>query len=100
MRTDDRADFAVPTDEYPTLDSKILVRNSMEWSKDVEMGSVPLSGQHAFHFRCLLSWMILMLSAERLVALGFCLISCKLADSACWLEGMVCSLKDVEGGFC
>ena len=51
MRTDNRADFAVPTDEYPTLDSKILVRNSMEWSKDVEMGSVPLSGQHAFHFR-------------------------------------------------
>ena len=28
MRTDDRADLAVPTNEYPTPDSKILVRNS------------------------------------------------------------------------
>ena len=40
-----------------------------------------------------------MLSAERFVAPGFCLILCKLADSACLLEGVVCSLQDVEGGF-
>ena len=41
-----------------------------------------------------------MLSAERFVAPWFCLISCKLADSTCWLEGVVCSLPDVEVGFC
>ena len=29
MRTDDRVDLALPTDECPTPDSKILVRNSM-----------------------------------------------------------------------
>ena len=43
MSTDDRADLAVPTDEYPTPDLKILVRNSIGESKDVEMGSIPLS---------------------------------------------------------
>ena len=41
-----------------------------------------------------------MLCAERFVAPGFCLISYKLADSACWVDGVVCSLQDVEGGFC
>ena len=75
------------------------------------MGSITFSRQNTFHFPMqlpyllvvegrLLSWMILKLSAERLVALGFCLISCKLVDSACWLEGVVCSLQDVKGGFC
>ena len=29
IRPDDRADLAVPTDEYPTPDSKIMVRNLM-----------------------------------------------------------------------
>ena len=29
MRTDERADLAVPTDEYSTPDSRILVRNSI-----------------------------------------------------------------------
>ena len=42
----------------------------------------------------------IMLSAERFIALRFCLTSCKLADSACWLEGMFCSLQGVGGGFC
>ena len=37
-----------------------------------------------------------MLSAERFVAPRFFLISCKLVGPACWLEGMVCSLQDVE----
>ena len=41
-----------------------------------------------------------MLSAECFVAPAFCLISCKLRDSACWLEVVVCILQDVEGGFC
>ena len=41
-----------------------------------------------------------MLSAERFIAPGFCLISCKLADSACLLGRVVCSLHDAEGGFC
>ena len=50
MRTDNRADLAVPTDEYPTPDSKILVRNLMGCSRDVEMGSIPLSQQNTFHF--------------------------------------------------
>ena len=50
MRTDDRAGLAVPTDEYPTPDSKILARNSMGLSKDVEMGSLFLSQQNTFHF--------------------------------------------------
>ena len=41
-----------------------------------------------------------MLSAEGFAIPGFCLISCKLADLACWLEGVMCSLQDAEGGFC
>ena len=40
-----------------------------------------------------------MLSAERFVAPGFCLISYKLADSTCWPVGVVCCLQDVKGGF-
>ena len=111
MRADDRTHLAVPTDESPIPDSKILVWNSIEWSKDVEMGSISLLQQNNFHFPIWLSyllvvegplpcWMILMLSAERFVAPGFRLISYKLTDSSCWLEGVVCSLQDVEGGFC
>ena len=50
MRTDDRAGLAVPTDEYPTPDSKILAGNSMGLSKDVEMRSLFLSQQNTFHF--------------------------------------------------
>ena len=50
MRTDDRTDLAVRTDEYPKSDSKILVRNSVGLSKDVEMRSAPLSRQRTFHF--------------------------------------------------
>ena len=46
MRTDDMADLAVPTDEYPTPNSKILVRNSMGWSKDIEMWSICLAYLH------------------------------------------------------
>ena len=49
MRTDDRVDLAVPADEYPTPNSNILVRNPMDWSKDVEMGSILLSQQNTFH---------------------------------------------------
>ena len=41
-----------------------------------------------------------MLSAERFVAAGFYLILRQLAQSTCWLEGLVCSLQDVKGGFC
>ena len=41
-----------------------------------------------------------MLSAESFVATGFFLIPCKLADSGCWLEGVVFSLQDVEGRVC
>ena len=110
MSTDDRADL-VSTDEYKTPDSKFWVRNSIGRSKDVEMRSILLSRQSTFHFTMqlsyllvveghLLCWMILMLSAERFVAPGFCLILRKLAESACWLEGLVCSWQDVEGGFC
>ena len=42
ITTDDKADLAVPTDEYSIPDSKILFRNSTGWSKDAEMVSVPL----------------------------------------------------------
>ena len=37
------ADLVLPTDEYSTADSKMLVRNWMGWSKDVEMGSLSIS---------------------------------------------------------
>ena len=41
----------------------------------------------------------MILSVESFVAHGFYLILSKLAQSACWLEGVVCPLQDVEGGF-
>ena len=101
----------MPIDEYPTPESKILVRNSIGWSNDVEMGSIPLSRQNAFHFpmklpylliveRRLLYWLILMLSAETFAAPGFCLILCKLAEPACWLEGVVCTFQAAKWKFC
>ena len=51
MSTDEhRANLAVSTDEYATLNSNILVRNSIGWSKDVKMALTPLSRQNTFHF--------------------------------------------------
>ena len=112
MSTDEhRANLAVSTDEYATLNSAILVRNSIGWSKDVKMAFTPLSRQNTFHFPVQLSYLsfveerllcliIIMLSSERFVALGFCLILRKLAESACWLEGVVGSLQDVAEWFC
>ena len=74
------------------------------------MGSIIFSQQNTFHFPiqwsyllvvdgCLLCQIILMLSAERFVAPGFCLVLCKLTESACWTESAVCSLQGFEGGF-
>ena len=41
MRTNDRADLAVPTDNYPRPDSKILIRNSMCCSEDFKCVQYP-----------------------------------------------------------
>ena len=41
ISTDDRADLAVPTDEYPTPDSNILFRNSIGWLKMLKWDQYP-----------------------------------------------------------
>lgn len=62
------ADLAVATNENLTPDSKILIRNSISWSTDVEMGSIPLSWENAFHFLILIVLMSLAVFAFDLVA--------------------------------
>ena len=92
MRTNDRADLAVPTDDYPRPDSKILIRNSMCWSEDfkwvqypfhdktfpnvvvISFGYLLVDGYSAEWYKCSL--------LEGFFAPGFYLISCKLGDSA------------------
>ena len=52
ITANDRVDLAVPTHENRTHNLKILVRTSISWSRDVEVGSIPPSQQNTFHCQC------------------------------------------------